>query len=338
MSKNKHKINKKSEITNLDVNEVSLVTAGANKKKAFLIKSENGEEIMPGDNLIEKLENFEFADKEKTEESLAAVAKEAGLDETQQEGLMTALAIMESLSKSQPYGYSFDTSQGHACISIYKADEEQEGGEEGETPEGAEEEASTDTEGSEELKKAEDKIEKLSALIEDKDSVEAILKGEEQVEFQVPASIQKQLDDQQAELSAIRKEKEEAQAETERIQKEADRKEFVGSLEEDVSYIAKAEDIADPLTKCKDALSEEEYETVITVLKSANAKIKESSLFKEVGETVLPEEEKDEEAVIQKLAEEKVAKAREDGDEVSIEKARTLVRKERRTINNNKNK
>ena len=323
---NNKKINKKAkELKKFKPDEVSLVTAGANKKTAFIIKNENGEIGMPSqeEELIKKLETFEFADEAKTVESIEAIAKSNNLDDSQKAALKSVLAIMESSGmEASGFSVTFDPECGYSSVSIYKEEElvPEESVEaavenpEPEKPEVTDESGDTITD-------LEDKIEKLSALIEDKVEVEKILKGEVVHVVELPAHIQKQLDDQADELAIIRKERDDQILLVKKAEEEMIVKSFKEDADSSMKYLGEAGVVGDLMLKCSRSLSDEDYNSLKNILKNSNVKIEKSKMFTEVGESTTVEDEAQGEERVQKEAQ-TVAEA----EGVSIEKARVIVR------------
>jgi len=315
---------KKKELRNFKPDEVSLVTSGANMKTAFIIKNNIGEKDMSEKDLIAKLEDFKFANEDKTMASVEEVCKSQGLDDTQKAALKTALAIMESTGMDAS-SYSFSVGEEYASVAVYKQEAVEEVTEEVSE---AEEEVEADAETTEEVETVVDEkdeiIAKLSDLIEDKEAVAKIVKSERESELIIPESIRKQLEVQADFIAKVQKEKEEAEQKLAKAESEKIEKEFKDKAALELGFVAEPSVLGNILFKCKTAVDADTYECLEKVLKDSNAKIEQSNLFKEVGETVTVQDEMNSEDLVEKKAQE-IMKSDE---RLSKHKARVLAREQ----------
>lgn len=290
MSSNKKK---KRELKDFRPDEVSFVAAGANMKQKFLIKNENGETDMPN-SLPEQLKDFKFADETRTEKALDELCEKEGLTGEQRSSMKTALAVMESMASDEKLrGFSFNTDEGYASISVYKSE-------------------------AEEPVVEEEATEEVTPVVPEE---VAPVVPEEVEKSAVPTAIQKQLDDQ-AEVIRVLKEK--SDSDDARIAKEENskvEKEYIQKATE-LPYLAESTELGLLLKKCSEVLDGGEYSKLEGILKSANVKIEKGDLFKELGKNHSQKGDLDGEALVDAKAEE----IRKANPEYSIQKARVEAR------------
>lgn len=290
-------------LSEIHVNEVSLVDKGANKRKYLLLKADQGDQPnskTPDDtsidkgvsNLPEEINMNEeilkaAAEVELSEDDIKAAVEKAKLSEKGAEAAKTVLRVLKAASEDLPTEFYTDIVKLAGGELPVK-----------EVEKIVEVEKKSKEEKAEELKK-----EALANLPAEQ---RAVIEQSLKISKEAQESAKKATE----ELKKAREEKELAEL-TEVVKKE------YGKLPE------KPETFAAVLYKAKNALSKEEYEELTRVLKAGNESVSRSEDFEKVGSGFSGGSGGT--SKLEKLTKELVKKARSEGRELTEEKAMDLI-------------
>jgi len=311
-----------TELTELEVDEISFVKQGANRKRFKILKEDGApidmEEVIMEDVPYAEILKADLGTEDALRETLKKKTPELSTDATEVSVALMKLAtayaeqlpsdIFDTLAKAS--GFSVETvekadAKTKKAFPPKKPEEESPEEEATESPEEEEEEEEEEVP----QKKGSKKMAKKAQMAKKADEVSAVVqKALEKITKE--ADIDLLPEDVQGPVRYLFKQNNELESKIEKMEEEKRVKEFIAKADE-YTHLPKTDKFAMLLKEMDERLSPETFEAVEGIMKAADAGLKESNLFVEVGSTVAIEGTP--EGKLAALAKERVAKS--DGKE-----------------------
>ena len=279
-------------LTDVETLEVSLVPAGANKKKRFPVMKSLEKEKM-SDILHAVIDAPSSEDNQ-----FETVLKSADINEETAQALKGAMKILNAYSDTLPADSAVDLiSKGLGLEKMDHSDKEKEKAEDEEAEKEKEEEAEKGEEVEkpdhyEEKEEHEDKVEETSLASEiQEEKEEEEEKGEDMAEKSIQKSLNELPENVRGQMTALWKSQRDAIAKADKLEKslqaerdERLRKEYVSKAEKEFPHIpGKSSEELGIMLKTLAAVAPKVAEDLETVFKSVSTTIEKADLFKEFG-------------------------------------------------------